>query len=237
MSVEDQAKEQGWVPKEEWKGPPEKWTDAANFVEKGEKVAGILKSRVDRQSKEIEKLKSVNTEYGQFMQKSMDSQKQASEARISELEKELARSVSEGDGEKFTRLNREIQTERQDMSNVRNPQADVWLANNEWYNTDRELHDYADRIADGIVAEGYTGPAYWSELTRRVKENNPDKFANPNKQGANSVESGGEKAPVNKAEKSYDNLPDYAKQACDSFVSSGITTQEDYIKNFEWDKP
>lgn len=44
VDFEKQAKEMGWVPQDQWKGDPEKWTDAETFVERGEHVLPILRA-------------------------------------------------------------------------------------------------------------------------------------------------------------------------------------------------
>lgn len=42
--IETRAKEMGWVPQDQWKGNPDKWTDAEEFVERGEQVLPILRA-------------------------------------------------------------------------------------------------------------------------------------------------------------------------------------------------
>lgn len=239
MDIEDQAREQGWVPKEEWKGPEEKWTPADVFVEKGEKITGILKSRVDRQQQEIENLKQSNKEFGELQKKIQTKLKADNEALLAQLEAKRAEAIDAGDGQTFTQLDKQIRQVEKDLqpeTQVSNPLADQWLADNEWYNTNFKLQTFADGLADRIVSQGYTGKAYFNELTRQVKEAFPDEFENPNKKKANTVESGGEKTKKDSKAQSYDNLPKYAQEACDRFVKAGLTTQEDYVKTFEWEK-
>lgn len=239
MEIEEQAREQGWVPKEEWKGPEDKWTDAKTFVDKGEKITGILKSRVDRQQAEIESLKNANKEFGQLQKKIQEKLKKDNEALLAQLEAKRAAAITEGDGTEFTRLDREIKSVERDLKptpEVSNPLGEAWLADNEWYNTNLKLQTYADGLVDRIISEGYTGKAYFSELTRRVKEAFPDDFGNPNKEKPNAVETGGDKVKKDSKAKSYDNLPDYAKESCDKFVKAGLITQEEYVKTFEWEK-
>lgn len=45
--IEQQAKEMGWRPKEQFKGDPDKWVDAEEYVERGEHVLPIV--RADRE--------------------------------------------------------------------------------------------------------------------------------------------------------------------------------------------
>jgi hypothetical protein len=239
---ETEAREQGWRPKEEFSGPEEKWTDAQTFVEKGEKIAGILKSRVDRLESRLSAAESANKEFGAYTKQQLDRQKQESAQRITELESQLAQAVTDGDGQAFTRLNNEISKERDSIPVEGQNQPDYnklsedWLRDNQWYNLDPDLQIYADGLAERVVQEGYQGKAYFNELTDRVKARFPEKFENPRKQGANNVDAGGEiETPDSKQAHTYENLPADAKAACDRFVAQELTTQEDYVENYEWD--
>lgn len=44
QTVEERAKAMGWVPKEEFRGDPEKWRDAAEYVERGETLLPIVQA-------------------------------------------------------------------------------------------------------------------------------------------------------------------------------------------------
>jgi hypothetical protein len=241
---EQEAREQGWKPKEEFNGPEDKWTDAKTFVEKGDRIAGILKSRLDRQDALIHKLQDDNKQFGEYQKQLLEKEKAKSQHKIAELEARLAQAVNDSDGQEFTRLNRELQKERDNLSQEPpgngeapiDPLAQAWLLNNDWYNTNQKLQTYADGLAEQIIGSGYTGAAYYQELTRRVKEAFPDDFSNRRQSGANTVEQGGEiETGTEDRPRTYADLPADAKAACDRFVSSGLTTQEDYVKNYEWE--
>ena len=53
-SYEQQAREQGWRPKEEYEGDPEKWRPAKEFVERGE-----LFGKIDTLGKELKETKKA----------------------------------------------------------------------------------------------------------------------------------------------------------------------------------
>jgi hypothetical protein len=108
--------------------------------------------------------------------------------------------------------------------------------NNEWYQTNEKLATYADGVAEQVINSGYTGPAYYTELTRRVKDAFPEEFQNKRQAQANTVESGGElETQGSEVPHTWENLPADAKKACDDFVKGGFTTREDYLANYEWD--
>src|SRR5690606_19433587 len=51
--VEQQAREMGWRPADEFKGDPDKWVDAEEFVERGKHVLPILAQNNKRLQKEL----------------------------------------------------------------------------------------------------------------------------------------------------------------------------------------
>lgn len=47
-AIEAEAREQGWLPKEEYKGKPDKWVDAEEFVERGKQALPLLRKNNER---------------------------------------------------------------------------------------------------------------------------------------------------------------------------------------------
>ena len=243
-----EATAQGW--KENFEGPNK--SDAKTFVEKGEQIAALAITQRDatkvenaQLSSRIAKLETANKEFGEYK----DGQLARSEARNKDLLNELSlrrsQAVTDNDGEAFYKADREIEQVKDSM-NVPPPQSnggpqpnplyDAWLINNGWYNTDPTLKAIADGIEGQIVSDGYSGPAYYAEVTRRVKEMAPDSFGNKKKAGATGVEPGGElEVKPDSNAHIYDNLPPEAKAACDKFVATGHTTKESYCATYEWD--
>ena len=237
-----EASEQGWTPKEDWKGPEDKWTDAKTFVERGEKIAGILKSKVDRLEHRVENLTESNKKFGEYHKQTLETQRKKNAEKIAELEGQLAQSITDGDGQAYTRTRNEIesikssQVEPTDDAEAWNQMAQSWASENKWYAENRKLARYADGLSDEIRAEGYVGQAYFNELTRRVQEDFPDEFKNPNKSKPGGVEEGGQLSTTNSKAHTYENLPPDAKAACDDFVKDGFMKREDFIKQYEWDE-
>jgi len=237
-NYEEEAKLQGWNPN--YDGPNK--TDAKTFVEKGEKITGIMKARLDRQDREIAELRKSNKDFGEYQAKLRESDKKKAEARILELETQRAQAVNDGDGQQFTMLEREIQRERESIptppppeNGGMSPDDMAWAQNNQWYNTDPQLTAYADGVSGMVEAEGYQGKARLDEIARRTRETFPDKFENPNKGKSNSVEQGGEIETGDKKAHSYENLPEEDRAHCDRFIASGHTTKESFLANYEWD--
>ena len=237
-NYEAEAKEQGWNP--DYDGPNK--TDAQTFVERGEKIAGILKSRLDKQEAQIAQLQETHQKFGEYHKQTLEKQRKQAEARIASLEEKLAQSITDGDGQAYTQINREIDSLKSNQA--QDPTDDMaawqrlsqgWINENEWYAKNPKLAAYADGISDRIRAEGFNGTAYFSELTRRVKEDFPEEFTNPNKAKGNTVEDGGQLSTGSSKEHTYENLDAEAKRACDDFVKGGFMTREDYVKQYEWE--
>ena len=68
MESEERARLQGWVPKDEFRGDPDKWKTAEDFLEWGEKIVPIqkertiaLESKLDQAIGDIKKLTQTQT--------------------------------------------------------------------------------------------------------------------------------------------------------------------------------
>lgn len=54
-AMESRARDMGWAPKDKWRGDPEKWVDAKEFVRRGEEVLPIVTAENRRLKAELEK--------------------------------------------------------------------------------------------------------------------------------------------------------------------------------------
>lgn len=124
VSVEElaQAQQLGWAPKDKWRGAPEKWVDAKQFLAKGmgihhvrgenQRLAGQLSVTTERLAQMEEALKGANAAI-EALQESSDADVKAQvEAARKELKAEIATASREGDHEalaeatdKLTQLN------------------------------------------------------------------------------------------------------------------------------------
>lgn len=238
-NFEQEARQEGWRPQEEWKGDPEKWVDAATFVERGEKISGILKKKVETLEQRLERAEKANQKFGEYHKKTIEKERKNAEQQIQSLEKQLEQAVSEGDGQAFTRINNEINNIKtnipQNDDDGFTDLAQGWLSDNQWYNNNQKLAIFADGVADRLRAQGFSGKAYFDELTRIVKDSFPEEFENPNRKREANVDSGEPAGDPPAKKHSYKNLPADAKAACDEFVAQGFMTREEYIKAYDWE--
>lgn len=236
---EAEAAKDGWAPQDQWKGDPDKWKSAEQFVKDGENINGILKSKVDRLDQRVSELLESNKKLNEMSQRQIKKEKAETARLISELESVKAQAITDGDGAAAVKAERDInelrESSKEDPSEQMDPLAATWLTNNEWYSTNEKLAAFADGIAERVARRGFTGQAYYDELTRQVKETFPDEFGNKNRSRSNGVETDGKVATDSKA-KTYDNLPAEAKKACAEFIRDipGFT-KEQYVASYEWE--
>jgi len=233
---EAEASKEGWAPQDQWKGDPERWKTAEQFVKDGEKIVPILKSKVDRLESRVNEVLASNKKFNEFTQRSIAKEKKEKESLIRELEAAKAQAITDGDGVAAVKADNDIQELRTEVQPDRpDPLVEEWLGENQWYKTNDKLAIFADGIAERIVNEGYTGKAYFNELTRRVKEAHPNEFENKNRSKPQPVETSGEKA-VDSNERTFDKLPPDAKKAYKEFKRDipGFT-KEQFVDQYDWE--
>jgi len=246
--TEVEARKQGWRPESEWKGEPptDGFKTAEQFVKDGEQVPGILRSRIDKleeigeqNASRIESLTQTNAEFKQYTDKQLAKEVDKNKRLIAELEGVKAQAITDGDGAAAVKADRDIQS-LQPPAQEQNPELDRLAAEfttaNKWYGTDKELTEYAEFIYPRVVADGYTGKQYYVELARRVESQHPEKFKNPNRDKAGSVETDGNKEVSDSKAQTWANLPDGAKAAARQFEKDipGFS-RDDYLANYEWE--
>lgn len=237
---EAEARKEGWVPQDEWKGPEDKWKPAQQFVEDGEKINPILRKKVDNLESRINELLESNKKLNEFTQRSIDKEKKEKAELVKQLEAARKQAVTDGDGEAFAQADAKLQSLRESeppQKEELSPVAQRWLNDNNWYNTDPVLGPYADGIADRLVMQGYTpgSEAYFKELTVRVHDAFPDKFENPKRSKPNGVEHEGSKTVASNA-RTFANLPPDAKKQYEIFKRDipGFT-KEQYVEHYDWE--
>lgn len=245
---ETEAAEDGWQPLEQWKGAPEKWVDAKTFVERGEQFLPIvnaknrkLTEKVENLTAKIADLESGSAEFRKFHEQAIAGAKRERDQAIKDLEAERQRAVSEGDGEAFARADRQLQELRSEPETPPQapPDMQAWLTENSWYQTDPKLAAIADGLSDVVKRDHphLKGRAFLDKLTEIVKAEVPHKFTNTRRETP-GAEGNGNTPPPRKKERTYADLPQDAKTACDKFVRTipGYS-KEQYLADYQWSKP
>jgi type II secretory pathway component PulM len=261
MDVEERAKLMGWVPKEDFKGDPDRWTPAEDYVERADHVMPIMKAQMSKYEEQLqstgEELKSTRTELANLkttMEKVIKVNSKVSEAAyqraVETIRKEQRQAINDSDGDRFEQLERDkekLEAARPEKIEVEekpviNPEFEEWVKENEWYNTDTDLRDYCEGVAPQVAAQNphFTNKQLYAAVKERAMNLFPDKFENPNRKEKSAVASSdrqGEQKPAGKGK--FTNLPKEAKDAWASMEGQGLKnidgsdyTKEDYAKDF-----
>lgn len=240
--VKEKASAQGWVEKEQFKGDPAKWVDAETFVKRGEDILPVLKERNDHLVKEIQEMKKTFKEFADFTQKG---EERAFQRALREIEAKKLAAVQEGDVTAY----QSYQQEEVELAKTRptpptvteqaqgeDPLFKAFKERNGWYESDPELTAEADALGVGYHSRGLPYAEALSKVEATIKKLYPEKFANPRRDTVAAVEFAADTGlPKKRAEKTYDNLPADAKDACNRFIARGLVkSKEDYVANYDW---
>jgi len=251
----EEAKLMGWVELEAFKGNPEKWTPADEYVERGKTILPIVKAQGEKWKQELiksnEELKATKAEIQDLkktMEKVIKTHQKISESEYNRametLKKQQLEAVNNADSEEFERL----ETER---GKIQKPEVietapetpakpgfvSEWENDNKWFIEKPHLGMYAEAIESFVAKQnkGKSGREILDLVTEEVKKRFPEDFQNANKSKPSAVD-GGEVQSAGESgngKKTYRDLPKDAKDACDMFIKQipGMT-REKYVAEY-----
>ena len=253
MEAEERARLQGWVPKDEFRGDPDKWKTAEDFLEWGEKIVPIQKERTvaleSKLDQAIGDIKKLTQTQANLLKLQKTTSERAYKKAVRDIQARQRQAVEDRDTATYDALEQERESldeqnteqapEQYDENNP-HPEFTKWTQKNMWYGNgdgkDIELTAFANGIADAVANErtDLVGtPGFYDEITRRVQKAFPDRFRTksrpPETEGTGDGEGNDLKLPKGK---SYKNLPADAKAACDDFVTQGLMTKEEYCATY-----
>jgi DNA-binding transcriptional MerR regulator len=254
-AAENEAKQFGWKPLEEYQGNPDEWKDAETFLKRGKEINGFLRKDLEKIQKTLQhkdaELAEIRETMEEFRKYHNETEARAYARAVQELKQEKITAIQQGDGERVVEIDEQIdQLKEAQTSAPKAPAKEekktqetydaeyvTWAKENLWFNTDPELQQLALLVGQEINAQSpdVKGSAFYNEVTKRVKESMPEKFTNQNRSTAAVGTSSDGRTPGTKKKKGYNDLPPEAKSACDKFVKQGLMTQEKYITEYQWD--
>jgi hypothetical protein len=242
QQVETRARAMGWTPKDEFKGDPAKWRDAAEFVERGENLLPLVKAQNKRLEREVAELKQTTRELGDYLSKT---EQRAYDRAIADLKQQRKEAIAAGDGEAFDKAEDQIKAVEREAAEKAAKRAEKkddgpdpvyseWESRNAWLK-DAELSEYAEFAAQKLRASGEkaTGAEFLDMVAERVKKQFPAKFTNPRRESAQAVE--GAAPAARRGGKSYADMPAEARAACDRMAKNGFGGDEKAMAKFKAD--
>lgn len=226
---EEQAREQGWRPKEEYEGDPNKWRPAKEFVERGE-----LFGKIDHMGKELKETRKALKLLQEHHSKVKETEYNNALRELKALQK---KHLEEGNSDGYletTELLTDLKAEQAARTIVQqntpaqpDPRFISWTQQNKWYQSNQEMREYADTVGMGYASRnpGIDPEAVLDYVAKEVKARFRDAFVNPNRTKPSSVE--GASAPA--ANKSSFELTDDERRTMNTFVRAGVMSKEEYI--------
>jgi hypothetical protein len=236
--IEQRAMEQGWVPLDEWTGDADDWRPAKEFVDRGE----LLKSISSLKRDNIQ-LKQAFDEFGRHHAKVREIEYQRA---INDLKAQKRDALVEGDADavikiddKLDELKEAAKAAEKDVRPAVNEPAEphpafvAWEQRNGWYRSDRAMKNTADEIAKELVLSGERDPLkILKEIDSQIRKEFPNKFTNPNREKAGSVEGANQKGGRVK-EDFLDSMSDDERRIMKRIIATGAITKEKYLEEFK----
>lgn len=235
--VEEQAREQGWVSKEEWveSGRDEsEWRPAKEFVERGELYKSIHTTK--RELKQTQAALDALARHHKMVYEKAYNQ------ALQDLRTQKRMAIREGDLEQLEVVEEQIEKLREDHAEEKRqleaqqnaqvgppPEFQDFLNRNPWYLADKALKDEADAIGFIYLNNGGDKTTLLPHVEKEMRKKFPEKFgvkrAAPNAVAA--VNRTGKK-PADSFELSEDE-----RRVMRTFVDNGVMTEAEYVKELK----
>lgn len=263
QTVEDKAKNLGWTPREEFKGDPEKWIDAEQFVERGEHIMPILKANNQKLQSEVLSLRGEIQRVNQILAAgqeaieelkkfhSEDTERQVKKAR-KDLMAELRAAKREGDTDKELDIQEELDNFDEELRKesakvaaapiahtqpVNDPMFVAWQYDNPWFGVDKKKTALMIASAEELRADpknnGLVGKAFYEAAAREA-----DKVLNPQGRATSKVESASGRSSVatSAGRRSFADLPAEAKNVCERQAKKLVGEGRAFKTMADWQK-
>jgi hypothetical protein len=257
--IEREATGLGWVPAEKFKGDPERWVDAATFVQRGHDIMPILKKNNEGLREEVSVLRSEMTKTQQllmdaqaslteFQEYHKEDSKRQYERALEKLKGDKKEALRENDVDAVVEIDEAIRLldkqetakpikqpvamERPDPTQA--PDFQAWLRDNQdWYGADKAKTAYANSVAQYLRA---MEPALIGRsFLDRVKDEVAEKFGTSGAR-VDRVEGSRGGAANSRGGRSYADLPPEAKASCDKFGARLVGEGKAYKDQASWRK-
>ncbi len=251
-ALEQEAISMGWQPKDKFPGNPDKWTPAAEYVERGRHLIPIITEnnrrlknelltttkKLDRMTQDHEKsIRALEDHFAKVAQQAVADAKRALKEQLREaresgdvdLEVETLDKLQELKNPDATSGRHEPQVVQAGLS----PEFEAWQSENPWFGVDKVKTDTILGIAKDLRDSGDTTPgaAFFEKCTTILRQKELD-----SPPPVSRVEAGNRSGGRSSRGKSFADLPQEAKQACWADVDTLVGSNKVYKTKAEWEK-
>lgn len=259
--MEMEAREMGWVPRDEFRGPDDQWRDAKEFVRRGKEILPIMRSQLSREKAARESDRKEFEDRLARMDKmtrlALDRQREQITSAFAEAKR---RAVELGDVDAYDQLDKD-QSKAMSQFDVpdeapaekskdkgQDPLAGLppahratyqrWAEENGHWANDPVLGAYAAKVHGDLKARkpGMDPEVLLAEVKRATRSKFPEEFGITQQPAKSSpVEGGGRGGNGAGNGKLAAKLPKEARATFNSFVEDGLYKPEeieDYAKSY-----
>jgi hypothetical protein len=253
---EAEARQHGWTPQEEFKGDPDRWTDAETFVKRADEVMPLLK-------KQNSNLKAQIDQLNRTVKRLAKAEQSAYENAIKELNDRAENAVESGDIETYRKVNADLTKLQKEATADVDPKAqdaaaldafDAFRENNTWFDkgalasaseVEVEARLYADRLAEKYARQGLPNEMEPSDFFAKIAEETEARFpllkAKKTREKPPSAVAGVTAPGAGRSSKTGANLPPEARRQAERFFNQGIIKGKDltdalnkYAASYDW---
>jgi len=235
--IEQEALDQGWVPKDEFQGDESKWVEAGEFVRRGE-----LFKKIEHQNREIKEVRKALAGFKEHYTKVKETEYTRA---LAALKSEYKTANREGDFDKADKLESEIESVEKEAAVVRqqvqevataqeiHPEFATWVQKNDWYATQPHMKTFADYKGNEYAKLGMSPADVLKKVSEEVRKEFPNKFSNPKRNEPSAVEGSTQRGASRKD--SFE-LNDQERKVMNNLVASGVLTKDEYIADLRKQK-
>lgn len=233
--IQLEAIEQGWIPREEFDGDPDKFIDAAEFVRRGE-----LFKKIESQSREVKQLRQALEAFKQHHSKVKEAEYNRALKALQEARKQA---FVEGEHDKAFAYEEQIESIKAEKAQVvqdaNTPVVDPneyteqfqeWVSKNTWYETNELMRGAADRLGLKLHEQGLSPAEVLKRVETEIRKEFAHKFRTPAAERAPAVEASTRSGPSGKQAFKMDETE---RQIMNKIVATGVMTAEQYIEDLK----
>jgi hypothetical protein len=241
-ATEATAREQGWTPKDQFRGDPSDWIDADEYVKRAD--PRYLRKQLGQTEKQLRKLEQQRTADQAAFEKRLAKMETLNKVQRTKMygEIEAARraAVEVGDTAEYDRQNQMEQqlyeaeqaagkeSAKEDEPKAAKPHPDVakWVSENPWFTKNKMLNRAAEGIHEQLMEDepGLTIAENLAKTRAEVIRRFPDKFSKTPapKTNGHSVVEGGSRAATGAAGKAFTDIPAQERAVIEGHIQEGL---------------
>lgn len=219
----DLATRIGWVPKDQFRGDPEAWKPAEQFILDGKDIQRATSRELKEMRATVDNIaRTTGTLFEQRMNE-----------YASQLKTEYATAVEDGDPNRAWEIGQKLNGLSQQAPPTVTSEAREWVARNPWFEKDPVAKNLAMAVADTYAKEGKSVAEQLRAAETHVRQAYPNLFASAGKGPAGVAQPGSRSAsPPGKA-KSFADMPRAAQDIAKDLVDRKLIPNTDaYVKNY-----